>query len=129
MARSLNRKVGEMVPDKLIAGITPAVHVSAGELRALSDEEVYKRGTVLAKSNVDHKLVVLGSDPGEDEILVPDCVLCDDVAVGASDEVAAVYTAGNFNVEALIVKDGYTLSESDKDKLRERGLYLTVVLD
>ncbi len=129
MARSLNRKVGEMTPDKLIAGITPVVHVSAGELRGIAAEEVYKRGTVLAKSNVDAKLVVLGTDPAVDELLVPDCVLCDDTVVGTDDVVAAVYTAGNFNTEALIVKEGYTLTEADKDKLRERGLYLTVVLD
>lgn len=63
-----------------------------------------------------------------EEILTPDCVLCDDTSVGTSADVnAAVYTAGNFNVNALTVNSGYTMTESDKDKLRERGIYLGVV--
>lgn len=191
MAKHLNRKVGEMEYDRLIAGITPPVHVGSGTIRKLVAEAEYKRGTVLAKSSVDNKLVILGTaaadevsavvqtykkttddaivagkkyftrtgggepytytlvdnpkidnigdyyeidTPGADaipaEILVPDCVLTDDTVIGnTNDVVTTVYTAGCFNVEALIVKTGYTISEADKDKLRERGLYLGVALD
>ncbi len=130
MARHLDRKVGDMEYDKLIAGITPPVHVNSGTIRKLVIETEYKRGTVLAKSSADNKLVILGTDAQAEETLVPDCVLTDDVTVGTeSDVVAPVYTAGCFNVSALTVKDGYTISEADKDKLRERGLYLGTVLD
>lgn len=130
MARHLNRKVGEMEYDKLIAGVTPPIHVSSGTIRKLSQETDYKRGTVFAKSSVDGKLVILGTEPQAEEILTPDCVLTDDVVVGTeADIVAPVYTAGCFNVGALIFAEGYTLSEADKDKLRERGLYLGTVLD
>lgn len=127
---TLNRKVGEMAYDKLIAGITPAIHVGSGILRKLEAEQELKRGTVLAKSSVDNKLVILGTTPGEAEELVPDCVLTDDVVVGTGEDVVStVYTAGCFNEDALITKEGYTLSEADRDKLRERGIYIGVALD
>lgn len=131
MARHLNRKVGDMEYDKLIAGITPPVHVNSGTIRMLAVAAEYKRGTVLAKSSVDNKLVILGTTPADavDEVLTPDCILCDDTNIGTEADVnVAVYTAGCFNKEALIVKSEYTLSESDKDKLRERGIYLGTVL-
>lgn len=126
---ALNRKVGEMAYDKLIAGITPPVHVNSGTIRMLAVAAEYKRGTVLAKSSVDDKLVILGTTAEAEETLVPDCILCDDTNIGTEADVnVAVYTAGCFNKEALIVKSEYTLSESDKDKLRERGIYLGTVL-
>lgn len=190
MAKQLDRKVGGMEYDKLIAGITPPVHVNSGTIRKLSAEAEFKRGTVLAKSNVDNKLVILGTTaaaevtavtqtyksandqsiiegkkyftregsdpytytlvdnpvigdmgdyyeidtPGVDyapaEVLTPDCVLTDDVVIGdANDVITTVYTAGCFNADALIVKTGHTMSEAEKDKLRERGIYLGIVLD
>lgn len=127
----LSRKVGDMSYDNLIAGITPPVHVNTGTLRELATETAYARGTVLAKSSVDGKLVILGTqaDQAQNETLTPDCILCDDVTVGPGADVnVAVYTAGCFNVDALIVKSGYPMSEDDKDKLRERGIYLGIVL-
>ncbi len=64
-----------------------------------------------------------------DEILTPDCILCDDTEIGTSADVnAAVFTAGCFNEDALTVADEYTMTEADKDKLRERGIYLGTVL-
>jgi len=129
MARHLNRKVGDMNYDKLIAGITPPVHVNSGTIRKVATEAEYKRGTVLAKSSTDGKLVILGTEAQAEETLTPDCVLTDDVVVGTeADVVASVYTAGCFNSDALIVKADYTLSKADKDKLRERGIYLGTVL-
>lgn len=132
MATHLNRKVGDMSYDNLIAGITPPVHVNSGTIRKLAAETTYVRGTVLAKSSGtagDGKLVILGTDAAENETLTPDCILCDDVTIGTDADVSvAVYTAGCFNVDALIVKGEYTMTEADKDKLRERGIYLGIVL-
>ena len=34
----------------------------------------------------------------------------------------AVYKAGCFDLEKLTVAEGYTVTEADKDKLRERGI-------
>lgn len=126
MSKHLESKVGEMSYDKLIAGITPPVHVNSGIIAALAAEATLLRGTVLAKSDSDGKLHVLGSSASG---VTPDCILCDDTEVGTSvDVTAAVYTAGCFNEDALIIESGYTMTQADKDKLRERGIYLGTVL-
>lgn len=64
-----------------------------------------------------------------DELLTPDCILADavDVPINA-DPAATVYKEGNFNEAALTVMNGYTITEADRDKLRERGIYLGTVL-
>jgi hypothetical protein len=134
MATHLNRKVGEQGYDNLIAGITPETHVNSATIRKLATAATYVRGTVLAKSSGaagDGKLVILGTTAVENETLTPDCVLCDDTDIGTATDVtaAAVYTAGCFNKAALTVKVAYTMTEADKDKLRERGIYLGAVLD
>lgn len=130
MAKHLNRKVDEMSYDKLIAGMTPPGKVSSGTIAKLTDAAEYPRGTVLAKSSANGKLYILGSTAAEGDTLTPDCILCDAEEVGtAEDVVAAVYVAGSFNIEAVTIADGYTITEADKDKLRERGLYLSQLWD
>lgn len=191
MATHLNRSVGEMKYDKLIAGVTPPIHVNSGIINKLAVAANYVRGTVLAKSTASGKLYILGTAASEssekfsgdgeetqftltdkpliisrvevggsavtvtsydastgvvtlaaapgagsdnveafypEEKLVPDCILYDDVNVGTDADVnTAVYTGGCFNLDALTVKDGYTITEADKDKLRERSIYLGTV--
>lgn len=130
MAKQLNRKVAEMIPDKLISDMTPPVKVASGIIAKLAAETTYARGTVLAKSSTTGKLHILGSAPVGGDTLTPDCILCDpeDICTSA-DSNAAVYVMGCFNPSALIVKDGYTMTQADKDKLRERGLFLKQLLD
>ena len=71
----------------------------------------------------DGKLVILGSTAKENETLTPDCILCDDIDVGtAADEKVAVYTAGCFDIGKVTVSASYTITESDKDNLRMRGI-------
>ena len=36
---------------------------------------------------------------------------------------------GGFNEDALTVGEEYTITQADKDALRERGIYLAQVLD
>ncbi|MDF2984892.1 MAG: hypothetical protein K0R50_402 [Eubacterium sp.] len=130
--KHLNRKVGKVAYDKLLAGVSPAVHVNSGVIRQLGATATFPRGTVFAKSSGsagDGKLVILGTTAITNETLTPDSILCDDTEIGTTAAVnAAVFTGGCFNIDALTVKDGYTLSEADKDKLRERGIYLGTVL-
>lgn len=60
----------------------------------------------------------------------PDCVLCDDVEVGTTnDENVAVYVSGCFNAAAIIMDENYTLTEADKDTLRMKGILLGTVQD
>ena len=57
-----------------------------------------------------------------------DCVLTDDVEVGTtSDENVTVYVTGNFNIGAVIVATGYTITEADKDTLRMKGILFGTV--
>ena len=129
---ALNREVGSMTYDKLIAGLTPEVKVTTGVIRMLAVAATFPRGTVLAKSSGtagDGKLVILGTEAAADETLTADCILKDDTEVGtAVDAVTPVYDMGCFNESALKVADSYTMTEADKDVLRERGIYLGEVL-
>lgn len=128
--KHLNSKIGSMEYDKLIAGLTPPTKVVSGTITKLAAAGTYPRGTVLAKSTKDGKLYILGTTAAEGDTLTPDCVLCDDTEVGtAGDENAAVYVQGCINIDAVTVKSGYTITEADKDKLRERGIFFGKVLD
>lgn len=130
MTKHLNRKIGDFNPyDSLIAGLTPPVRVASGSIAKGEKEQTYPRGAVFSKSAKDGKLYLLGSAAATGDTLAPDCVLCDPVIVGTEeDETAVVYVMGNFNPDALTVAEGYTITETDFDKLRERGLYFSAVL-
>lgn len=124
--KDLNRKIGDMEFDGLISGISPTPLVGGGIIRKLGAAATLKRGTILAKSSGtagDNNLVVLGTTAASSETLTADCILCDDIDVGtANDENVAVYISGCFNTSKVIVKDQYTISETDKDNLRMRGI-------
>ena len=120
--------LGAVSYDGLISGITPEPKVTGGTIRKLAAEGTLVRGTILAKSSGsagDGKLVILGTTAATNETLTPDCILADDIDVGTSVDVnAAVYDMGCFDPAKLTVKAGYTITEADKDVLRERGIYL-----
>ena len=68
--------------------------------------------------------MVLGTAATGDEVLTANCILCDDVEVGTSDDVTVpVYLTGCFNTNRCIVADSYTMTEADKDALREGGIF------
>ena len=124
MARNLSKKVDSMEYDGLISGLTPQVKVGGGVIAKLATETAYTRGTVLAK-NGDGKLVILGTAVDN---LTPNCILADDVVVGTDADVnAAVYEMGCFDPEKLTVAKGHTITEAEKDELRQRGIYLTAM--
>jgi len=57
-----------------------------------------------------------------------DCVLAEDVTVGTTnDENVPVYVTGDFNIDALIVAEDYTITQADKDTLRTKGILLGTV--
>ena len=119
----LGKKLGEMAYDGLITNLTPPVQVFGGTICKLSAEATYPRGTLLAKSTKDGKLYILGTTAASGDTLTPDCILCDETVVSTAEDVpAAVYTAGCFDPEKVTVAEEYTLTEADKDKLRERGI-------
>lgn len=121
--KNLNAKVGEMEYDGLVVDLVPEVEVRGGTIRKLAAATTLKRGTILAKSSKDNALVVLGTAAADGETLTPDCILCDDVAVGTDADVSvSVYTAGCFNTNRVHVADGYTISATDLDALRKYSI-------
>jgi hypothetical protein len=120
--------VDTMTYDGLISGLTPEAKVKGVTIRKLGAAATLVRGTILAKSTGtagDNKFVILGSTAAENETLTADCILADDIEVGtAADVNAAVYDMGCFDPAKLTVKSDYTITEADKDVLRERGIYL-----
>ncbi len=119
----LGKKFDEMNYDSLISDVVPKIQIRGGVIRKLSAEETYLRGTILAKSSVDEKLVILGTTAESGETLTPDCILCDDTVIGSAEDVpVTVYTAGCFNNEKIKVKDDYTVTVSDFDALRKYSI-------
>lgn len=119
----LSSKLGEMEFDGLLTGINPVPIIQGGTIAKGTAAVDLVRGTILAKSTTTGKLSILGTDAGTGDTLTPDCILCDDVEVGTDADVnVPVYFAGCFDPEKVTVAEGYTLTEADKDKLRERGI-------
>lgn len=115
----LRNKLGEMEYDGLITALVPEPQVSGGVIAGVTEATTLKRGTILGKAD-DGKLTVLGTAGAT---LTADCILCDDVDLEAStDTNAVVYTAGCFDIQKCTVADSYTITEADKDKLRERNI-------
>lgn len=138
------RKIAEYTPDDLIASTIPAIQVAGCTIRKEgSAETTYKRGTILVKSSIDAKCVILGTkaadaveaveaDPENNveaveavpaEVLTPYGILCDDITVGTSEDVSVpVYTAGCFNMNKVVVADEYDITDADIDALRCRNI-------
>lgn len=118
--KNLSNMIGEMEFDGLVTDIVPAVQVRGGVIAGVASKTVLKRGTVLAKSTATGKLSVLGSSTPND--LTADCILCDDVEVDSTDAKVVVYTAGCFDINKVTIAEGHTITEAERDKLRERGI-------
>ncbi len=128
MTRDLHEEIGSVTPENLFAGLEPHALKHAGVIRKLGTAATLKRGTLMAKSSGtggDGKLVIFGTSAGSNETLTADCVLVDDIDVGTSaDENAVVYISGNFIESALTLASGASLTEDDRDALREKGIIL-----
>ena len=124
MSKRLDENLGSVGYDGLIVANEPVADVLTVTIRKeATAAATYKRGTVMALSAGDGKLVILGSTAATNETLTPDCVLCDDVTVGTdADEKVAVYTAGCFDPDKVSVAASYNITETDKDNLRMRGI-------
>lgn len=123
----LSKSLGSMEYDGLIADINPKLVVSGGTIRKLGTAGTIKRGTILAKSSGaagDNKLVVLGTAAASNEVLTAYCILCDDVDVGTADDVTVpVYLAGCFNLNKCVTINDHTITEAEKDALRNGGIF------
>lgn len=109
-----NEKIGELIPDNLIADIHVKQIVVSGTVGANAGE--LKRGTVMALDT--GKLVAMTTGK------TPYGILTDNVTVGDTDEVVEVYLTGKFNKDALHVADGYALTAEDIQTLRNGGIFV-----
>lgn len=62
------------------------------------------------------------------EALTASCILTDDVDATA-EAFAVAYRSGHFNTNALIVKEGYTITAADKNNLRDGGVFLSAAVE
>lgn len=81
MSTRLDEVIGSVEYDGLIVDSSPATDVFSVTIRKLGTEATLARGTVLARSDVDDEMVILGTTPAEGDAGTP-----------AVDEVPAVYT-------------------------------------
>lgn len=117
-----NKKIGEMTPDNLIADIHVKQVVVSGTIAAGAG--VLKRGTVLGMAADAEKLSVYDGSEG----VTPYGILCDETDA-TEDAVAEVYLTGKFNKGALVVADGYELTASDIQILRNGGIFVENVVE
>lgn len=110
------KKVGETGQDNLIAGIYPPAEVTG--IRVAAGQGKLVRGTVLAPT--DGGCVALSAETtGKAAYILTDDVDATEAAVSA-----AGYRAGNFNTAALVLAEGYELTEADRDALRKYRIVL-----
>lgn len=129
----LDKHVADLGNDDLIYDLYPPCEVFSVILA--TGEGVLKRGTVLAKKGAAVSLQDENStpaaDPDAENFVIwetgktANCILCDDTELGTEARVAAAYRTGHFAQNKLIVKSGSTLTEQDKEDLREVGILLS----
>ena len=120
---NLVNQVGSIGQDNLIARLFPRALTTGVNIAAGAGE--LKRGTLLTLKDEGTYAVYSGaSGTKQSAILVTDVD-----ATGEEDAPAVVYVSGNFNPDALIMPDGYTLTAEDKDELRKYNIYFTQMFE
>ncbi len=123
MSESLVRKLGSVGQDNLIAKLFPPTEPFGVKIAAGQGE--LKRGAVLAPGG-DGTYTLLDTDTTGKA----SCVLADDVDAGGEAAVTAVaYRTGHLNSRALLVAEGYTLTQADREELRRGGILLSEMMD
>ena len=117
MSKRLDENLGSMGYDGLINQCFPTGDVFTVSLRA--GQGNLTRGTALALSS--------GTAGKGDMVLLGTEAVADDTDTGtaAGDAVNGIaYRTGHFNRNALIVKEGYTMTKADEEELRKGGILL-----
>lgn len=131
MTKKLTEKIAEINYDNLV--YSTDVNLLTTGIVVAANQGVLKRGTLLAKAS-DNKMVILGTeltkgegDSATTETPSADCILCDEIDTTSGDVDTVGYIQGHFNVDSLIAKDSYSISEADKDLLRKKGILLSAM--
>lgn len=131
MSKRLDENIGTVDYDGLIVTNEPVADVFTVTIRKeTSEKATFKRGTVLALSSGDGKMVALGTTAGSNETLTANAILCDDTEIGTAVDVeATAYRTGHFARNKLIFSGEYTLKPADEEALRAAGILLSDALD
>lgn len=131
MSKRLDENLGSVGYDGLIVANEPVADVFTVTIRKeATAAATYKRGTVLALSAGDGKLVILGSTATTNETLTANCILAEDVEVGTTADVTVLaYRTGHFVRNKLAVASGYTLKATDEEELRKAGILLSDAIE
>ncbi len=134
-------QIGIFTPDNLIAGNRYPVDVCHVIIKA---GQKLERGTVLEEDIAEPgKYVIRGtmaagtSNPAEDQEqkheksgkeVEAEYILAEDTDASEGDVVAAAFNTGEFAENALIVKEGYTITDNDRKTLRNAGIFLRTIM-
>lgn len=131
MSKRLDENLGSVGYDGLIVANEPVADVLTVTIRKENAAAAtYKRGTVLALSAGDGKLVILGSTATTNETMTANCILAEDVEVGTTADVTVLaYRTGHFARNKLAVASGYTLKATDEEELRKAGILLSDAIE
>lgn len=131
MSKRLDENLGSVGYDGLIVANEPVTDVFTVTIRKeATAAATYKRGTVLALSAGDGKLVILGTTATTNETLTANCILAEDVEVGTTADVTVLaYRTGHFARNKLAVASGYTLKATDEEELRKAGILLSDAIE
>lgn len=114
-------QVGECTTDNLIAGNRHPVDVCS--ITVKSGQKLF-RGTVLEEDAAGDAYVIRGTvEDAEAEY-----ILAEDVDAMDGDATGVVYRSGEFAENALIVKEGYEITEKDRKALRKAGIFLQNIM-
>jgi len=115
-------QVGAFTPDNLIAGNRHPVDVCHVTIKA---GQKLERGTVLEEDTAEAgKYVARGTQEGA----AAEYILAEAVDASEGDAAGAAYRTGEFAENALIVKEGYEITEKDRKDLRNAGIFLTTIM-
>lgn len=124
MSIRMDKDVNTMAYDNLIYDLTPEPEVFSVELAAGTG--TLERGTLLDLSTKDSNYVIHGTAAGTGDTLTANCVLAEPVELSATAEVIGqAYRIGHFAQNVLKVKSGSTITEADKEALRDVGILLS----
>ena len=131
MSKRLDENLGSVGYDGLIVANEPVADVLTVTIRKeATAAATYKRGTVMALSAGDGKLVILGSTATTNETLTANCILAEDVEVGTTADVTVLaYRTGHFARNKLAVASGYALKATDEEELRKAGILLSDAIE
>lgn len=113
--------IGRMAPGMLVIGTrhpTDVVHVTVA-----AGQGPLGKGTVLAEDE-SGECCILGTEGCRAAYILAEDMLEE----GENAVVAAAYRCGDFNKGALIVKEGYQMTDEDVRNLRYGGIYLGSVI-